>query len=129
LKAREILPERLRDAGAEVTLAPVYQNVLPKSIAGEKLKGDLLQALEEKRVDMVTFTSSSTVKNFVTLLGINGSDELQNLMSGVSVATIGPITAKTAESYGLTVDVQPAEYTIPGLAESIVTYFSSPLDA
>ena len=124
LKAREILPERLSDAGAEVTVAPVYQNVLPNSSSGEQLKDDLCQALEEKSVDMLTFTSSSTVKNFVTLLDLN-LDELQKLMSGVAIATIGPITAKTAENYGLKPDVQPAEYTIPGLVESIVTFFTS----
>ena len=124
LKAREILPERLSAAGAEITVAPVYQNVLPKSSTGEQLKDDLRQSLEEKSVDMVTFTSSSTVKNFVTLLDISGPDELQKLMSGIVVATIGPITAKTAENFGLTVDVQPAEYTIPGLVESIVKYFT-----
>jgi uroporphyrinogen III methyltransferase/synthase len=61
----------------------------------------------------------------VTLLDISGPDELQKLMADVAVAAIGPITAKTAESYGLTVDVQPAEYTIPGLVESIVGYFTS----
>ncbi len=125
LKARETLPEKLSRVGAEVTVAPVYQNVLPKSSAGEHLKDDLRQALEEKRVDMVTFTSSSTVKNFVTLLDTSGPDELQRLMSGVAVAAIGPITAKTAESHGLKVDVQPVEYTIPGLVESIVTYFTA----
>ena len=124
LKAREILPERLSDAGAKVTVAPVYQNVLPKSSGGEQLKDDLRQALEEKSIDMVTFTSSSTVKNFVALLDIS-PNELQKLMSGVAVATIGPITAKTAENYGLKPDVQPAEYTIPGLVESIVTFFTS----
>ena len=125
LKARETLPEKLSRVGAEVTVAPVYQNVLPKSSAGEHLKDDLRQALEEKRVDMVTFTSSSTVKNFVTLLDTSGPDELQRLMSGVAVAAIGPITAKTAESHGLKVDVQPVEYTIPGLVESIVMHFTS----
>jgi len=125
LKARETLPEKLSRVGAEVTVAPVYQNVLPKSSAGEHLKDDLRQALEEKGVDMVTFTSSSTVKNFVTLLDTSGPDELQRLMSGVAVAAIGPITAKTAESHGLKVDVQPVEYTIPGLVESIVTHFTA----
>lgn len=125
LKARETLPEKLSRAGAEVTVAPVYQNVLPKSSAGEHLKDDLRQALEAKNVDMVTFTSSSTVKNFVTLLETSGPDELQRLMSGVAVAAIGPITAKTAESHGLKVDVQPVEYTIPGLVESIVKHFTS----
>ena len=68
LKAREVLPARLTDAGAEVVIAPVYQNVMPTSSEGELLKTGLRQALEEKSVDMVTFTSSSTVKNFVALL-------------------------------------------------------------
>jgi len=125
LKARETLPDTLGSAGAEVTVAPVYQNVLPSSSAGEQLKEDLRRALQEKDVDMVTFTSSSTVKNFVTLLDITTPDEMQKLMTGVAVATIGPITAKTAAQYGLHVDVQPAEYTIPDLVDSIVQYFTS----
>ncbi len=125
LKARETLPETLGSAGAEVTVAPVYQNVLPTSSAGEHLKEDLHRALQEKNVDMITFTSSSTVKNFMTLLDITTPDEMQKLMSGVAVATIGPITAKTAEEFGLHVDVQPAEYTIPGLVDSIVMHFTS----
>jgi uroporphyrinogen III methyltransferase/synthase len=125
LKAREILPEKLNEAGAEVTVAPVYQNVLPTSTSGGQLKEELLAALQEKSIDMVTFTSSSTVKNFVTLLGISIPSEMQKLMSGIGVATIGPITAKTAEQYGLHVNVQPTEYTIPDLVDSIVTYFTS----
>jgi len=125
LKARETLPETLGSAGAEVTVAPVYQNVLPTSSAGEHLKEDLHRALQEKNVDMITFTSSSTVKNFMTLLGIMTPDEMKKLMSGVAVAAIGPITAKTAEEFGLHVDVQPAEYTIPGLVDSIVMHFTS----
>jgi len=124
LKARETLPEALAGAGAEVTLAPVYQNVLPVSNAGEQLQEELRRALQEKRVDMVTFTSSSTVRNFIKLLDINTPAEMQELMSGVAVATIGPITAKTAEQFGLHVDVQPAEYTIPDLVDSIVEYFT-----
>ena len=124
LKAREILPESLADAGATVVVAPVYQNVLPTSSEGEELKNELRQALEEKSVDMVTFTSSSTVKNFVTLLGAS-TEELQSLMAGVAIATIGPITAKTVQKNGLTVHVQPEEYTIPDLVENIVTYFTS----
>lgn len=125
MKARETLPGSLTAAGAEVTIAPVYQNVLPASGAGAQLKDDLNKALREKSIDMVTFTSSSTVKNFVTLLDIKEPDELRSLLSGVAVAAIGPITAKTAEQFGLHVDVQPAEYTIPGLVESIVEHFSS----
>jgi len=125
LKARETLPETLGNAGADVTVAPVYQNVLPASAAGEQLKEDLRTALEEKSIDMVTFTSSSTVKNFATLMDIQNPQEMQNLMSGVAVATIGPITAKTAASIGLKIDVQPSEYTIPELVDSIVHYFAA----
>jgi uroporphyrinogen III methyltransferase/synthase len=128
LKARETLPEALGSAGAEVTVAPVYQNVLPTSSTGEQLKEELLKALQEKSVDMVTFTSSSTVKNFVTLLDISSPDEMKKLMGGVAVASIGPITAKTAEQFGLHVDVQPEEYTIPGLVNNIVEYFTSQAD-
>ena len=124
LKARESLPETLGSAGAEITVAPVYQNVLPGSSTGGELKEELRNALLEKDVDMVTFTSSSTVRNFVKLLDIQTPDEMQKLMSGVAVAAIGPITAKTAEELGLPVDVQPAEYTIPDLVDSIVAYFT-----
>ncbi len=125
LKARETLPEALSSAGADVTVAPVYQNVLPSSSSGEQLKEELHTALQNKSIDMVTFTSSSTVKNFVTLLDISTPGEMQKLMSGVAVATIGPITAKTAEQSGMHVDVQPAQYTIPDLVDSIVNYFTS----
>ncbi len=127
LKARETLPEILGGAGAEVTVVPVYQNVLPRSSAGGELKDDLLRALQEKSIDMVTFTSSSTVKNFVTLLDITPPDEMRNLMSEVAVAAIGPITAKTAEQSGLQVTVQPEKFTIPDLVDSIVEYFTSQL--
>jgi len=125
LKARETLPETLGSAGASVTVAPVYQNVLPTSNGGEHLHEELRSVLQEKSVDMVTFTSSSTVKNFVKLLDINTTEELQKLMAGIAVATIGPITAKTAEQFGLHVDVQPVEFTIPDLVDSIVTHFTS----
>ena len=125
LKARETLPQSLGSAGAEVTIAPVYQNVLPTSSTGEQLKDNLHSALQEKSVDMVTFTSSSTVRNFVALLDIDTPDELQKLMSGVAVAAIGPITAKAAENAGLKVDVQPEEFTIPDLVDGIVTYFTA----
>jgi uroporphyrinogen III methyltransferase/synthase len=125
LKAREILPESLIGAGAEVTVAPVYQNVLPTSSTGEQLKEELCLALQEKTIDMVTFTSSSTVKNFATLMDVKTPEEMRKLMSGVAVATIGPVTAKTAENLGLKIDVQPTEYTIPDLVDSIVMYFTS----
>jgi uroporphyrinogen III methyltransferase/synthase len=125
LKARETLPETLTGAGAHVTVAPVYQNTMPASGAGEKIREELRQSLQEKRVDMVTFTSSSTVKNFIRLLDLDTPVEAGKFLSGVGVAAIGPITARTAEQSGLHVDVQPAEYTIPDLVDSIVMYFTA----
>jgi uroporphyrinogen III methyltransferase/synthase len=120
LKAREIVPERLRDAGAEVVVAPVYQNV-PSTENKEVLKAQLI----DKQVDLVTFTSSSTVTNFVHMLDITNQDELLKLMDGVKIAAIGPITAKTVEQNGLQVDIQPETYTIPAMVDAIVTYYKS----
>ena len=70
--------------------------------------------------DLITFTSSSTVKNFIQLVG---RDNLKQVFSSASVASIGPITQKTAESYGLKVHIQPERYTISDLVQSIVKYY------
>jgi uroporphyrinogen III methyltransferase/synthase len=92
---------------------PVYQNVRPKDY-------DLVrQELAEGGIDMVTFTSSSTVTNFLEMLG----PERDSLLAGVKIATIGPITARTAEKAGLAIDVQPKTYTIPALVESILDFY------
>jgi uroporphyrinogen III methyltransferase/synthase len=117
--SREILPETLRGAGAQVTIVPVYKNVPPQ---GRK---DVLRAeLETGKVDMVTFTSSSTVKNFLTMVDAADQQELERLLKGVKIAAIGPITAKTVTDNGLKVDVQPAIYTIPELIEAILRFYA-----
>jgi uroporphyrinogen III methyltransferase/synthase len=118
-KAREFLPETLRGAGAQVTVVPVYQNVVPQGCK-EKVRS----ALELGKIDMVTFTSSSTVTNFLTMIDAAGPDELRNLLAGVKIAAIGPITAKTVTDNGLSVDVQPETFTIPELVHAIVEYYS-----
>lgn len=115
LKAREVLPERLTKAGAQVTIVPVYQNKLP-----EEVDTNMRAKIANKDVDMVTFTSSSTVTNFVEMLGVKDKADLQDVMSGIRIAAIGPITAKTVEEVGLTVDVQPDTYTIPAMVDAIV---------
>ncbi len=112
-KAREILPEMLSERGANVNIVPVYQNVRPKDY-------DMVrEELSEGNVDLVTFTSSSTVTNFLDMLG----DEREEFLKGVKIATIGPITRKTAEREGLSVDVQPEMFTIPSLVKSILDYY------
>jgi len=118
LQAREILPETLRGAGAQVTVAPVYENC---PAAGDK--ESLREELQNGEVEMVTFTSSSTVRNFLAMIDAENQEELQQLLSGIKIAAIGPITAKTVTDNGLHVDVQPTEYTITGLIEAIVHYY------
>ena len=118
LKAREILPETLRGAGAQVTVAPVYQNVAP-----EGKREQLRAQLESGDVDMVTFTSSSTVRNFLSMVGTNDPGELKALMRNVFIAAIGPITAKTVTDNGLEVHIQPESHTIPDLTHEIVEYY------
>ena len=114
--AREILPDQLRELGATVEVIPVYRTIVPAvDIAS------LTQQLQDGQVAVVTFTSSSTVRNFVELFG--GRDRVRPLLAGTVVACIGPITARTAEEYGVTVTVMPAENTVPALAVAIVRYF------
>ncbi len=113
----EALPETLRKAGALVTIVPVYRNMRPKG--GEEL---LRREFEKKRIDIVTFTSSSTVTNFLQMIGIKDPDELKKLLKGVTIASIGPITTKTVEQSGLKVHIQPEAYTIPDLVDSIEAY-------
>ena len=72
---------------------------------------------------MITFTSSSTVINFLIMTGAKNIDELLKLMSDTRIAAIGPVTAKTAEENGLKVHVQPKRYTIPDMVNAIVEYY------
>jgi uroporphyrinogen III methyltransferase/synthase len=109
--AREILPEKLREAGAEVVVVPAYQSV-PSSEGGEELS----LRLRSGEIDCVTFTASSTVENFV---GVFGAEESARLLSRTRVACIGPITADTARERGLRVDAEADQYTIPGLVEAV----------
>ncbi len=117
-KAREFLPETLRGAGAQVTVAPVYQNVPPTGY-----KDGLRAELESGKVDMITFTSSSTVTHFLAMLDAASQEELKALLHGVKIAAIGPVTAKTITDNGLRVDVQPGTFTIPELVNAVVHYY------
>jgi uroporphyrinogen III methyltransferase/synthase len=114
--AREILPEKLREAGAEVVVPPAYESV-PSGEGADRLRG----LLENGEVDCVTFTASSTVENFVGAFG----DEAGRLLSSSRVACIGPITANSARGHSIRVDAEATEYTIPGLVEAVAELFSS----
>ncbi len=114
--ARELIPDRLRELGAEVTVATAYDNVRPEADA-ERVRA----LFADKKIAAVTFTSSSTVHNFIEILG---RKEYKDLMQGVTAACIGPVTAKTAEEYGITTDVMPKDYTIPALVDALVAHFA-----
>ena len=114
-QTRDVLVTDLRKAGADVVEVPVY---VTKRV--ERDAGRLREALASGSVHAVTFTSSSTARNFSELFT---DDERRALLAGVTVASIGPITAATAAEYGLHTDVMPAEYTIPALTRALVDYF------
>jgi uroporphyrinogen III methyltransferase/synthase len=114
-KAREILPQTLRQWGASVDVVHAYKTVLPR--AGEFG----LRELFKKKIEVITFTSSSTVENFLRLL--KGEDPNQ-ILQAVIVACIGPITAGTATDKGLRVDIVSSEFTIAGLVGAIVKFYN-----
>jgi uroporphyrinogen III methyltransferase/synthase len=117
LKAAEILPDLLEQARASVTIAPVYQNVPPQG-----RKDELRAELSSGSIDLITFTSSSTVTNFLAMLDVQDADELRTLLGRTEIAAIGPVTAETVREHGLTVTVQPERHTIAALAEAVVAH-------
>jgi uroporphyrinogen III methyltransferase/synthase len=116
--ARDLLPKELEELGATVDVVPAYRTV--RADADREM---LKQLFQDRKIDLVTFTSSSTVTAFMELLG---TENLKARLEGVQIACIGPITAETAEQVGFTVDIMPGEYTIPALAESIILYYVAP---
>lgn len=110
-KARDILPEGLKKAGFEVKIIDLYDTVLPKESAAA-----LKQAFKAK-IDFVTFTSSSTVENFIRLMG----RDYKHKLSGVKFASIGPITSSTLKKSGLKANVEAKVYTIEGLVKAMAS--------
>ncbi len=114
-QARDVLPEGLAQLGVKVDVVPVYRARPPASVPPEAA-----EVLESGQVDILTFTSSSTVHNFA---GLVGKEAFQQLAARGTVASIGPITTGTLAEYGITPQIEPAAFTIPALAAAIVEYF------
>jgi uroporphyrinogen-III synthase len=121
--ARDVIPRELRKAGAQVEVAEAYETVVPQ--ASRVLLRRVL-ARPRGRPDLVTFTSSSTVRNFVALLG--GARAAARTLAAVrgeecprhiQLASIGPVTSATLREFGLPVDIEAGEFTIPGLVKAI----------
>jgi uroporphyrinogen III methyltransferase/synthase len=115
-RARDVIPDGLRQLGMELESPVAYRNVIP-----EELSGDIIEALESKKIHCAAFTSSSTIENLVAMVGEN---RLLHLLEGVAIAAIGPITARSCRELGLMVSIEPAEYTIDELAGEIVNFFA-----
>jgi uroporphyrinogen III methyltransferase/synthase len=111
-EARDVLPEGLKKLGAKVDIVTAYETVN----SGKK-KNDLETLFKENQVDVITFTSSSTVNNFVKIMGRSFK-----LPKGVKIACIGPVTAAAAKKAGLSVDIHQEEYTMEGLVGALINY-------
>jgi uroporphyrinogen III methyltransferase/synthase len=105
----------LRDWGAHVDVVEAYRTVVPKSDPAP-----LRARFSAGEIDMATFTSSSTVRNFAAIFS---PADLPRLLAQTAVACIGPITEETAKDLGMRVDVVAKDYTIVGLTDAIVEYF------
>jgi uroporphyrinogen-III synthase len=112
--ARDVIPRELRAAGATVDVVEAYETVVPKDSA-RRVRAAFTDPATAPKV--VTFTSSSTVRNFVALLGGEAGRLIGN---GVRLASIGPVTSATLRELGMPVHIEAREYTIPGLVQAIV---------
>ena len=116
LIAREQLPEMLRAAGIEVTIAPAYQT---RAVGGAQAKA-LREAVVGREVDTVLFTSSSTVDSVVEALGAKAPQALARL----TVASIGPATSNTLSARGVRIDVEAEQSTVAGLLDALEAHFA-----
>jgi uroporphyrinogen III methyltransferase / synthase len=116
LEARPILPVELARMGAQVDEVPVY-----RTLQDERNAEHLRKQLKAGAIDLVTFTSSSTARNFKALIP---EDAFSELLAGVTIAAIGPITAETAESLGMPAKIVAPSYTIDGLCEAILAFYA-----
>jgi uroporphyrinogen III methyltransferase / synthase len=114
-EARTKLPEELVKMGASVDDITAYRTI---AVTGEA--SGLIEELKNKTIDLVTFTSSSTVKNFAALIP---PGMIEELMNNVVVASIGPVTTDTAKELGFKVDITAESYTIPGLCDAILKHY------
>jgi uroporphyrinogen-III synthase len=116
--ARDVIPNELQQVAARVDVIEAYETVLPQSS-----RQQLTAALdsEDQRPDVITFTSSSTVKNFMELIGPEIA--YSGLLDDVNLASIGPVTTATLEEFELPPTIKATEYTIPGLVDAIVRHF------
>lgn len=111
--ARDVLPAGLAARGARVEVVEAYRTTVPEDLAAQA--AGVFGAA--RRPDWITFTSSSTVKNLMQAIG---PAMLGEMLAGVKVASIGPVTSATARECGLEVAAEASEYTVSGLVDAII---------
>lgn len=111
--AREIFPEKVRELGGEIDVPAAYRTVKPEH-HGKRLR----RFLREGRITIATFTSAATFNNFLDMLDSDARD----LLKGVAIAVIGPVTAKAVEKAGYSVDIMPREATIEAMVKEIIRH-------
>jgi len=118
--AREVVGEELRRAGAEVTEVIAYRTLIDD--AQREGEPDIYGMLLDRKIDVVTFTSGSAVRNFAK---VYGEEQAADLLRNTEVAVIGPVTAQAAQQLGIRVSIQPGTYSIPALVDAIAGHFSA----
>jgi uroporphyrinogen III methyltransferase / synthase len=112
-KAREIFPAKVRELGGEIDIPVTYRTMRPES-QGKRLR----RFLKEGRISIATFTSAATFNNLREIMG----KDTEDLLQGVAITVIGPVTAKAVEKAGLHVDIMPKEATIEAMVSEIITW-------
>jgi uroporphyrinogen III methyltransferase/synthase len=113
--AREVIPQALEAMGAAVDVVDVYQNIVPADAAARIDEYNRAN----RRAHWITFTSGSTVKNWLALAGADA-------LEGVRIASIGPATSDTIRKHGIPVDAEADPHTIPGLVQAILRNAAPP---
>jgi len=113
-KARDVIPEGLAKLGAKVDVVTAY-----RTVNSGRNKSELETLINEGKVDVITFTSTSTLTNFMEVMGRE-----YVIPTHVKMACIGPVTAAAVKIAGLSADIIQERYTIPGLVDTLVEYFS-----
>ena len=114
-KAREIFPEKVRESGGEIDVPVAYRTIKPES-HGKRLR----RFLREGKITIATFTSAATFLNLREIMG----HDAEELLRGVAIAVIGPVTAMAVEKAGLRVDMMPREATIEAMVDEIIHWIS-----
>jgi uroporphyrinogen III methyltransferase/synthase len=116
--ARELLSDELRKAGGDVVEVTAYRTI--QEAGSRNGDPDIYRMLLDRQIDAVTFTSASTVRSFVRMLG---EEPAIDLLKSTVIASIGPVTAEAAQQLGIETTVVPTQYTIAGLVEALVDHF------